>query len=122
MKVHSVQFASLIPLTANERQPSFHASDGWTITEESPGRVRLRRGKIDRIVQGHAYALSRTEEPVPEPVPSVPPPPPSSRPKPPKPPKPEPMPPVPFEPSSSAAPPPTPTPKPPVKAKPKRRG
>lgn len=61
--IRSVLFTALIPVGVSERETSFRTADGWRITEEAPGRVRLARGDVMRVVQGYPYTLDVVPEP-----------------------------------------------------------
>lgn len=55
--ITSVTFDDTIPYAVDRRESRFDVDYGWTITEEQPGRVRLKRGDVDVVVQSMPYTL-----------------------------------------------------------------
>lgn len=62
--ITSVTFDDTIPFTVDLRASRFDVLDGWVITEEEPGRVRLVREAVAVVVQSMPYTLQMV---VPEP-------------------------------------------------------
>lgn len=63
--IESVTFDDTIPYTISQRSARFDHLDGWVITEEAPGRVRLVRDADDVrvVVQSMPYTLFLAPDP-----------------------------------------------------------
>lgn len=63
--ITSVTFDDTIPYLVDRRAARFEAPE-WSITEEAPGRVRLRGDFVDVVVQSMPYTLAFGPDAVPE--------------------------------------------------------